>query len=303
MSNKYIITNPLESAEFTVAKDSVYNTNVKILTTRFKKLFKNLEADIKSKTNISKRGKLAGSRLYRYEFDSRIFKKTEDKFSDFDLTFVFLIDVSGSMSSRCKGVTREYLSRLDVSKAITKAISNVLKNTLKGKVGVEILLKACAETSIDDYGNPGFLSRVYSSFVKDLDTDIIDRIGYSSPISKEDKHVKGSSTPEMLLGKGIKYFLNNYISTKNYIIFNLTDGGTYCGMSEDYEGWWGSFDTFSNERSIKTHFKNVPFISIMIGSYKSEGDLGYPNPVFCSDSKFAIRLENVIRKVVKGVVE
>ena len=277
MSTEYSIVNPLTIKEGSTYQDrctdTQYNHNVKVLTSRFRKLFTNLSRNIKAKTSIAKRGKLKPSRLWRYKFDSRVFEKTDDRFSDFDLTFVFLIDVSGSMSSYCDDVDGKHIPRLSMSKAITKAMANSLKNTLRGKVGVEILLKSCPESKVDNYGNPAFLSRVYSSFVGNLDSDVVDDINFCNPIIDEEGNSTGSSTPEMMMGKGILYFLNNYLSTKNYIVVNLTDGGTYCGMNaENYEGWWGNFGSRANKKAIKKYFKNIPFVSIMIGQHKPSSD-------------------------------
>lgn len=312
-STKYSIVNPLTFAEveggYYRDRGSMpqYDLNVKVLTRRFKRLFEGLQANIKAKTSISKRGKLKGSRLWRYKFDPKLFTKVDDRHSDFDLSFVFLMDVSGSMSSSCSDVQGKSIARLTMAKAVMKAMVDSLKGTLKGKVGVEILLKSCPEANVDNYGNPGFLSRVYSSFITHLDSDIIDQIGYANPIITNTGDGTGSSTPELLLGKGIKYFLDTQLMTKSYIVVNLTDGGTYCGMrAEEYEGWWGSFGSDSNKKAIKKYFKNVPFVSIMIGEDKPsnpDNDMGYPNPVYCSDSKFAVRLENIIKKVVESVVE
>ena len=219
--SKHII-NPLtsvsESSRLTDLPryNDVYNENVKTLTKRFKRVFDSLEANLKPKTRISKRGKLKGSRLHMHSYNNKLFTQKEDKFNDFNTTFVFLLDVSGSMSANTSGVNDTVLSRLALSKAILKALSIALKKSLKGKIKIEVLLKSCPESIFQEHGNAGFLSRVYSSSVSSINPDVIDKINYSCPVADEQGNQSGSSTPELLLGKAVSYFLKNYIKTKNY---------------------------------------------------------------------------------------
>ena len=159
------IVNPLSSPDrktsrsLTDSGDSYkesYEQNVKVLTKRFKKVFDALEANLKPKTKLSKRGKLKGSRLHMYSYSNKLFTQKDDKFQDFNTTFVFLLDVSGSMNAKTEGVNNTRLSRLGLSKAILKALSISLKKSLKGKIKIEVLLKSCPESKFQEHGDAGF---------------------------------------------------------------------------------------------------------------------------------------------------
>ena len=280
----------------------VYNENVKTLTKRFKRVFDSLEANLKPKTRISKRGKLKGSRLHMHSYNNKLFTQKEDKFNDFNTTFVFLLDVSGSMSANTSGVNDTVLSRLALSKAILKALSIALKKSLKGKIKIEVLLKSCPESIFQEHGNAGFLSRVYSSSVSSINPDVIDKINYSCPVADEQGNQSGSSTPELLLGKAVSYFLKNYIKTKNYLVFNMTDGDIYTNMGADgsCHGWSNK----DNYKCMKKYFKGIPFVSILMGYGFSKEDMKHhPNPVLCTDDKFVVRLETTISKLARSLAQ
>lgn len=304
------IVNPLGSPDKKISQGLVdapsqketYENNVKILTKRFKKVFNALEANLKPKTKISKRGKLKGSRLHMYSYNNKLFTQKEDKFQDFNTTFVFLLDVSGSMSARTEGVNGITLSRLGLSKAILKALSIALKKSLKGKIKIEVLLKSCPESKFQEHGNAGFLSRVYSSSVSTINPDVIDNINYSCPVADEQGNQSGSSTPELLLGKAVSYFLQNYVKTKNYLVFNMTDGDIYTNMSagNTYTSW----SNIDNYKCMKKYFKGIPFISILMGyGFGKEDMKNHPNPVLCTDDKFVVRLETTISKLARSLAQ
>ena len=312
MSESYSIANPNNftsesgySGKIKGTDREIYDQSVKSFTAGFSRVFSSIIPDLKPKTKITKRGNLNASRLYRYKYDARIFSKRIDEHKDFDLTFVFLLDVSGSMSCRSK-VPAGFLSRLDAAKAVMKSLIIASRKQLSDKVKVEVLTKSCPEQSINDFGNPVFLARQFSTDVKSLKDDVIDNIGYSCPIKTSEGRGMSSSTPEMLCGKGVIDFIKNNVVTKNVIVFNLTDGEAWCGANNNYEGWRGNWGNTENKTLLKKYFSQVPFVSVLIG-YGNEIDDDilemYPNPVMCSDYNFPKKLENVVKKVVKSLTE
>ena len=308
---QYSIANPNEitqghySERISGNDREIYDQSVRTFTAGFGRVFSSIIPDLKPKTKITKRGKLSASRLYRYRYDSRIFSKRIDEHKDFDLTFVFLLDISGSMSSRAK-VPAGYLSRLNSAKAVMKSLIKASRKQLSDKVKVEVLTKSCSESKINDFGNPVFLARQFSTDVKSMKDEVIDNIGYSCPITTSDGRGVSSSTPEMLCGKGVIDFIQNNVVTKNVIVFNLTDGEAWCGANEDYSGWRGSWGNEENRILIKKYFSKIPFVSVLIGYGEDMSDEileTYPNPVMCSDYNFPKKLENVVKKVVKALTE
>lgn len=303
-NNSDIIVNPLKEFPSSSCEDDTmkkaYMTNVETLTKKFKRLFDTFEANMKKKTKYSKRGKISSNKLYKYSFDNNIFKKVENKYEHFDISFIFLVDISGSMASACQAPSGDVLSRLDLSKAIMKAITNSISKTLKGKVKIEILLKSAPDVPFNDLGSPGFLSWVYSSDSKHLDSNIIDKINFFNPL----KSKRWSSTPELLLAKGVLFFLKKFVKTKNSIIINLTDGDTFCrlqskGTSEVPYSWGCE----SNTKCLKKYFKGFPFISIIIDPLSSKDTKGYINPVMANGNTFATKFRTVLTKMVNSFTE
>lgn len=296
MVNTLTFKNPLSPSN--IPKGTLgehYFKNYRTLTGRFETGLASLKTSLKRRTNLSSSGKLKGSRLAFSQFpQAKVFTKTRDRFDEFNLTFVFLVDVSGSMGGRVGFPFGGDGDRLAVSKCIMRSLCRAIQKDFKGRIFIDILLKTSVDSQVEEYGVPVILGKVYSSLSKDQDLEVIDKIGFESCVA-DGKRGWGNSTPEFALGKAIDWYMKNEVTTKKVIVINLTDGGAYTtiGLHNAI-----AFGEDNNEKLLKKYTKSFPMISFMIGCDAK----GYPNKVI-ADNQFGRQMLVVFNKVLRSLEE
>ena len=190
--------------------------------------------------SYSTKGKLCSRRLYQTPFNDNVFTKY-NHIPTSDTTIVFLLDASGSMDSRVSinvGGKSELIRAMSASNAVVSAFVKSITDVVKDEIKVEVFTKSCAD--IDANGMLGIngsfpnLTRVYSNSKKKKDYDRLLGLDTTTPLARMYEHHSndeyqstGSSTPEYAVLPALFDWIKKNVTTKNVILFNITDGDTY----------------------------------------------------------------------------
>lgn len=285
-------------------RDSLYSKFARNMTSL-------LEAQ-KPKRYSSNRGLLDPRKLYRYQTDDNVFyKKTSVPSSD--TTFLFLVDASGSMTSRTHTEHVKNLRRIEVCGAICSAFAKANKMVLGNRIKMEVFTKSEAGNVFNSFvkGFVPILSRVFSNTKNDTDWDKLCRLSCSAPITVEGRPA-GSYTPEFLLLPSVMEWARKNLTTKNMVIINLTDGDVVHQFipQESIEhyalnrrnGTAGRVSTFrATDEDTKAlrikYLRGVPNTTLfMTGGYSGEWqtdrikDMYGTNAICASDESFDVEL-------------
>lgn len=221
-----------------------------------------LESKVPKKQTTNK-GRLNTRLAYRTPFSDAVFTQSKGTPSS-DTTIIFLIDGSGSMDCIDYGKTH---SRIEECSAVASAFAKSVSRVLKDQIKVEVLLKSAPaiQSRSESFGIKGsfpILTRVFSNARgKTKDYDRLLKLQCVSPLVRDGNSVN-SYTAEYSVLPCLMDWAKKNVTTKNIVVFNLTDGDTYSSIGED------DF-SFGNENTaeLKTKYlRGVPNTTLLIGS-------------------------------------
>mgnify|MGYP003650558001 CR=1 FL=1 len=190
--------------------------------------------------SYSTKGKLCSRRLYQTPFNDNVFTKF-NHIPTSDTTIVFLLDASGSMDSRVPisvGSKKEIIRAMSASNAVVSAFAKSIKEVVKDEIKIEVFTKSCADVDANGmlgiHGSFPSLTRVYSNSKGKKDYDRLLGLDTTTPLGIKYSHrgdneyqSTGSSTPEYAVLPALFDWIKKNVTTKNVILFNITDGDTY----------------------------------------------------------------------------
>ena len=190
--------------------------------------------------SYSTKGKLCSRKLYQTPFNDNVFTKF-NHIPTSDTTIVFLLDASGSMDSRVPisvGSKKEIIRAMSASNAVVSAFAKSIKEVVKDEIKIEVFTKSCADVDANGmlgiHGSFPSLTRVYSNSKGKKDYDRLLGLDTTTPLGIKYSHrgdneyqSTGSSTPEYAILPALFDWIKKNVTTKNVILFNITDGDTY----------------------------------------------------------------------------
>jgi len=249
----------------------------------------------------SRKGRLDTRRAYRFPFSENIFKTYQDVPSS-NTTIIMLIDGSGSMSQAAVNFKDSWIDRLEVASAICSAFGKSIRDVLKDELKLEVFVKSApgirSENSIIN-GDFVTLTRVFTNtHAQDNKAyDNLLRLQTCSPLnltSDGGSGYTGSVTPEYAVLPGLIKWMKKNLTTKNVIIFNLTDGETYCSVGRQDFQFRGE-----NTRQLRVKYlRGIPNLSMMIGrdSYRNESREIYgKDTIFADDGIDSVMFKTLMR--------
>ena len=203
---------------------------------KFKRHITLLLEQKKTRKVASRKGYLNPRVLYKYSFSDNVFQKSINHQSS-DTTIVFLIDGSGSMESLVNTPVGQ-VTAMEMCGAVASAFAKANDIVLKGKIPIEVFIKSApsvSDESLTGTKNGGLvtLTRVFSSHTRVKDFDKLCTLRPRSPIVDEDGYSDGSYTSEYAILPALNKWIKGNVKTKKCIVFNLTDGETYCTIGND----------------------------------------------------------------------
>tara|TARA_R110000824_G_scaffold148_4_gene543 strand:- start:4058 stop:4957 length:900 start_codon:yes stop_codon:yes gene_type:complete len=273
-------------SEDAIFSEDVENSVVELRNSLYGKFTRQIGLMLESKRprkQNSTKGRLNTRVAYRHPFSDNIFSKHEHIPSS-DTTVIMLIDGSGSMESH----VADGISRIECCSAVCSAFAKSVKTVLKDQLKVEIFVKSAPSVRGKDIGVEGafpVLTRVYSNAKNSKgDFDRLLKLGtYCSLADKDSKRGLGSYTAEYSVLPALFDWTKENITTKNIIVFNMTDGATYCTLGgRDYH--------LDNEDTMKLgvkYLRGVPNMTLLMGDELNTQTAQsiYGNNVIPSDSQ------------------
>lgn len=240
---------------------------------KFNKKINLLLESKRPRKSYSTKGKLCSRRLYQTPFNDNVFTKF-NHIPTSDTTIVFLLDASGSMNGSVRtmlGNESVSTSAMKASNAVVSAFAKSIKDVVKDEIKVEVFTKSCAD--VDANGLLGIsgsfpnLTRVYSNnrhsksnYKRLLSLDTTCPITINNSYNDKDEYEEtGSSTPEYAVLPALFEWIKKNVTTKNVIIFNVTDGDTYGNV-----GNHSIYNNFTQSMREK-YLRHVDNITLYIG--------------------------------------
>ena len=215
----------------------------------------------------AQKGYLNPTKLYKHRFSDNIFQRTVSTPSA-DTTIIFLIDGSGSMSEYVKTPVGK-TTRLHLCGSVAAAFAKANKDVLGGKLKLEVMVKTAPSYAADNLdiagtGNkrPVFLTRAYSS--SRHGTAALQRLlslAPKNPVSV-DGFSDSSYTSEYAVLPILSQWIKKNVSTKNVIVFNLSDGDTYCDVGCPAY----AFRNRDTQALRMKYLSGIPNVTLMIDS-------------------------------------
>ena len=250
------------SSDTITLRDRLYNR----FTTQIGLL---LESKRPRKISTTK-GRLDSRLAYRYPFTDTIFK-AHQHIPTSDTTIVMLVDGSGSMSSYVNNDDNLRVSRLQVSNAICSAFGKAVDRVLNNQLKFEVFLKSCGGVKANQLGTKGAflnLTRVLTNTKRGINNfDEILGMDCQMPFTI-DGESQGSYTAEYGVLPALCSWMSKNITTKNTIVFNLTDGETYAVVGEEGR----SLYNVETKELRNKYLRGIPNFSMMIGREMSENE-------------------------------
>jgi len=236
-----------------------------VMFEKFKRHITLLLEQKKSRQVPARKGYLNPRVLYRHQFSDNVFQKRISHNSS-DTTIVFLIDGSGSMDGRVSTPVGDVRS-IEMCGAVASAFAKANKLVLKNRIPIEVFIKSAPTVSSPELtgtenGSLVTLSRVFSSSSKQQDFDKLCTINCHSPIVDESGMVDGSYTSEYAVLPALSKWIKKNIKTKKCIVFNLTDGESYCSLgSTNYQ-----FRNQDTKAMRLKYLRGLPNVTLMLSN-------------------------------------
>ena len=281
-----------------------------ILEHQFSKKINLLLESKRPRKSYSTKGKLCSRKLYQTPFNDTVFKKHTNVASS-DTTVIMLIDASGSMECELGfdvGGEDFHLERIEACNAVVSAFANSIHKVVKDQIKLEVFTKTSCD--IHESGILGIkgafphLTRVFSNSIKSkkATTDRILRLNTRSPMMRkyEDGSVQslGSSTPEYSVLPALHDWIKKNVTTKNVVVFNLTDGDTYCAVGN--RSISNDFTKLMREKYLR-HIENITLY--VDGEADEYAKSVYGENIIGTDGDFVTPMFNTLIKIFNKSVQ
>ena len=236
-----------------------------VMFEKFKRHITLLLEQKKSRHVPSSKGYLNPRALHRHRFSDNVFQKRISHQST-DTTIVFLIDGSGSMDARVPTPVGE-VRAIEMCGAVASAFAKANKAVLKNRIPIEVFVKSAPtvtspELTGTDNGSIVTLSRVFSSSSKRQDFDKLCSLDCRSPIVDSDGWTDGSYTSEYAVLPALNKWIKKNVKTKKCIVFNLTDGESYCSLGScNYQ-----FRNQDTKAMRLKYLRGLPNVTLMLAN-------------------------------------
>ena len=270
-----------------------------IFYNRFKTQVSLLLESKRPKSFHTDKGRLDPRRVYRHNFSDNIFIRKETTPKG-DTTIVMLIDGSGSMDCGVE-LFNHRVTRLAVCNAVVSAFAKAVNDVLGNEIKIEVFLKSAppmtgkAITGTDN-GSFVTLTRLFTNSTnKNLDFDSLCKVDCVSPVNVNGKQA-GSYTAEFSVLPSLLKWMNNNITTKNVVLFNLTDGDAYASLGKDRL----SFSDKENKNMRIKYLRNIPNATLSIGSGRNQHMVQTygQNVISADDEGFSTKMFNCFMKFI-----
>ena len=273
-----------------------------IMEQMFSKKINLLLESKRPRKSYSTKGKLCSRRLYQTPFNDNVFTK-HTNIPTSDTTIVMLIDASGSMDGSVNidlGTEKFRVSRIQACNAVVSAFAKSVDRVTNNAIKLEVFTKTSADISDSNIlgmrGAFPALTRVFTNSKKKMDTDRILHLDTISPIIKKyedgERHGMGSSTPEYSVLPALFTWVKKNVTTKNVVVFILTDGDTYSCINNINIG--NEFTQQMREKYLR-HTENITLY--IDGEATEEAKHVYGNNLIGTDGDFVTPMFNALIKI------
>jgi len=230
---------------------------------KFKRHITLLLEQKKSRKVASRKGYLNPRALHKYNFSDNVFQK-HIRHESADTTICFLIDGSGSMDSAVKAEGLE-INAIQMCGAVASAFAMANTLVLKNKIPLEVFVKSApcdTDESLTGTNNGPLvtLTRIFSSNSKQKDYDKLCHLSPHAPIVTETGYGLGSYTSEFAVLPALNKWIKKNVKTKKCIVFNLTDGETYCSIGKNRY----NFRNQDSKAMRLKYLRGLPNLTLMI---------------------------------------
>jgi len=295
---------------FVLSSESIYRENVSsnvvnardIMEQMFSKKINLLLESKRPRKSYSTKGKLCSRRLYQTPFNDNVFTK-HNNIPTSDTTIVMLIDASGSMDGTVNinlGTEGYRISQLQACNAVVSAFAKSVDRVTNNAIKLEVFTKTSADISDSNIlGMKGAfpaLTRVFTNTRKKMDVNRILQLDTMSPIIRKrddgGREGIGSSTPEYAVLPALFNWIKKNVTTKNVVVFNLTDGDTYSMINNVSIG--NEFTQQMREKYLR-HTENVTLY--IDGEETPEAKQVYGNNLIGTDGDFITPMFDTLIKI------
>ena len=295
---------------FVLTSERIYKDNVSsnvvnardIMEQMFSKKINLLLESKRPRKSYSTKGKLCSRRLYQTPFNDNVFTK-HNNIPTSDTTIVMLIDASGSMDGTVNinlGTEGYRISQLQACNAVVSAFAKSVDRVTNNAIKLEVFTKTSADISDSNIlGMKGAfpaLTRVFTNTRKKMDVNRILQLDTMSPIIRKrddgSREGIGSSTPEYAVLPALFNWIKKNVTTKNVVVFNLTDGDTYSMINNVSIG--NEFTQQMREKYLR-HTENVTLY--IDGEETSEAKQVYGNNIIGTDGDFVTPMFDTLIKI------
>ena len=295
---------------FVLSSESIYKDDVSsnvvnardIMEQMFSKKINLLLESKRPRKSYSTKGKLCSRRLYQTPFNDNVFTK-HNHIPTSDTTIVMLIDASGSMDGTVNinlGTEGYRMRQLEACNAVVSAFAKSVDRVTNNAIKLEVFTKTSADIADSNIlGMKGAfpaLTRVFTNSTKRMDVDRILQLDTMSPIIRKredgERDGIGSSTPEYAVLPALFNWIKKNVTTKNVVVFNLTDGDTYSMINNVSIG--NEFTQQMREKYLR-HTENVTLY--IDGEESSESKKVYGNNIIGTDGDFITPMFDTLIKI------
>ena len=194
-------------------------------------------------------------------------------------------------------------TRIQTCSAVTSAFAKSVSKVLKDQLKIEVLVKSAPAITDKRFegvkGGFPVITRVFSNAQgKKKDFDNLLSLTCLSPLSDEGSSMC-SYTAEYSVLPCLMDWTKKNISTKNIVVFNLTDGDTYATLGQQYFGFRNR-----NTAELKTKYlRGVPNMTLLIGREISQSEAKHiygQDLILTRDSCFVNPMMRTLIKVIDG---
>ena len=295
---------------FILSSERIYRENVSsnvvnardIMEQMFSKKINLLLESKRPRKSYSTKGKLCSRRLYQTPFNDNVFTK-HNNIPTSDTTIVMLIDASGSMDGTVNinlGTEGYRISQLQACNAVVSAFAKSVDRVTNNAIKLEVFTKTSADIADSNIlgmrGAFPALTRVFTNSRKKMDVNRILQLDTMSPIIRKrddgSREGIGSSTPEYAVLPALFNWIKKNVTTKNVVVFNLTDGDTYSMINNVSIG--NEFTQQMREKYLR-HTENVTLY--IDGEETSESKKVYGNNIIGTDGDFVTPMFDTLIKI------